>query len=113
MRDISNFGNNLRDEIIEYRLEHETGYTIKRKFVDEGDETSVCFSLYSKSGDFLSDSEPVPFDPAGQRVIDDVKLIKRSDEGYYAEYEIKVTFKGSRDPIYCPVDDILTTLRKQ
>ena len=113
MRDISNFGNNLRDEIIEYRLEHETGYSIKRKFVDEGDETSVCFSLYSKSGDVLSDSEPVPFDPAGQRVIDDVKLIKRSDKGRDAEYEIKVTFKGSRDPIYCPVDDILTTLRKQ
>lgn len=51
MRDISNFGNNLRDEIIEYRLEHEAGYSIKRKFVDDGDETSVCFSLYSKSGD--------------------------------------------------------------
>ena len=51
MRDISNFGNNLRDEIIEYRLEHETGYTIKPKFVDEGDKTSVCFSLYSRSGD--------------------------------------------------------------
>lgn len=113
MRDISNFGNNLRDEIIEYRLEHEAGYSIKRKFVDEGDETSVCFSLYSKSGDWLSDSESVPFDPAGQRVIDDVKLIKRSDEGRDAEYEIKVTFKGSRDPIYCQVDDILTTLRKQ
>ena len=113
MRDISNFGNNLRDEIIEYRLEHEAGYSIKRKFVDEGDETSVCFSLYSKSGDLLSDSESVPFDPAGQRVIDDVKLIKRSDEGRNAEYEIKVTFKGSRDPIYCPIDDILTALRKQ
>lgn len=113
MRDISNFGNNLRDEIIEYRLEHEAGYSIKRKFVDEGDETSVCFSLYSKSGDLLSDSESVPFDPAGQRVIDDVKLIKGSDEGRDAEYEIKVTFKGSRDPIYCQVDDILTTLRKQ
>lgn len=111
MRDISNFGNNLRDEIIEYRLEHEAGYTIKRKFVDEGDETSVCFSLYSKSGDLLSDSESVPFDPAGQRVIDDVKLIKGSDEGRDAEYEIKVTFKGSRDPIYCQVDDILNTLR--
>ena len=113
MRDISNFGNNLRDEIIEYRLEHETGYSIKRKFVDEGDETSVCFSLYSKSGDLLSDSESVPFDPAGQRVIDDVKLIRGSDEGRDAEYEIKVTFKGSRDPIYCPIDDILNTLRKQ
>ena len=114
MRDISNFGNNLRDEIIEYRLEHETGYTIKPKFVDEGDKTSVCFSLYSRSGDLLSNSEPpVPFDPAGQRVIDDVKLIKGSDEGRDAEYEIKVTFKGSRDPIYCQVDDILTTLRKQ
>lgn len=113
MRDISNFGNNLRDEIIEYRLEHETGYTIKPSFVDEGDKTSVRFSLYSKSGDLLSDSEPpVPFDPAGQRVIDDVKLIKGSEEGRDAEYEIKVTFKGSRDPIYCPVDDILTTLRK-
>lgn len=114
MRDISNFGNNLRDEIIEYRLEHETGYTIKPNFVDEGDKTSVRFSLYSKSGDLLSDSEPpVPFDPAGQRVIDDVKLIKGSEEkGRDAEYEIKVTFKGSRDPIYCPVDDILTTLRK-
>ena len=24
-----------------------------------------------------------------------------------------MTFKGSRDPIYCPVDDILNTLRKQ
>ena len=112
MRDISNFGNNLRDEIIEYRLEHETGYTIKRKFVDEGDETSVCFSLYSKNGDLLSDSESFPFDPAGQRVIDDVKLIKGSSEGHDAEYEIKVTFKGSRNPIYCSVDDILTTLRK-
>ena len=113
MRDISNFGNNLRDEIIEYRLEHEAGYSIKRKFVDEGDETSVCFSLYSRSGDLLSESESVPFDPAGQRVIDDVKLIRGSDEGRDAEYEIKVTFKGSRDPIYCPVDDILTTLRKE
>ena len=114
MRDISNFGNNLRDEIIEYRLEHETGYTIKPKFVDKDNKTYVCFSLYSKSGDLLSDSEPpVLFDPAGQRVIDDVKLIKRSDEGRDAEYEIKVTFKGSRDPIYCPVDDILTTLRKE
>ena len=113
MRDISNFGNNLRDEIIEYRLEHETGYVIKPKFVDKDDKTYVCFSLYSKSGDLLSDSEPpVLFDPAGQRVIDDVKLIKGSDEGRDAEYEIKVTFKGSRDPIYCQVDDILTTNKK-
>lgn len=114
MRDISNFGNNLRDEIIEYRLEHETGYTIKPKFVDEGDKTSVCFSLYSRSGDLLSDSEPsISFDPAGQRVVDDVKLISRSSEGYTPEYEIKVSFRGGKDPIYCPVDNILTTLRKQ
>ena len=112
MRDISNFGNNLRDEIIEYRLEHETGYTIKPKFVDEGNETSVCFSLYSKSGDKLSDSDPVSFDPAGQRVVDDVKLISGSSEGRAPEYEIKVSFRGGKDPIYCPVDDILTTLRK-
>ena len=114
MRDISNFGNNLRDEIIEYRLEHEAGYSIKRKFVDEGDETSVCFSLYSKSGDLLSDSEPpVLFDPAGQRVVDDVKLIKGSSEDRTPEHEIKVVFRGGKDPIYCPVDDILTTLRKE
>ena len=114
MRDISNFGNNLRDEIIEYRLEHETGYTIKPKFVDEGDKTSVCFSLYSKSGDLLSDSEPpISFDPAGQRVVDDVKLISGSSEGRTPEYEIKVVFRGGKDPIYCPVDDILTTLRKE
>ena len=113
MRDISNFGNNLRDEIIEYRLEHETGYSIKRNFVDKGDETSVFFSLYSKSGDKLSDSDPFPFDPAGQRVIDDVKLISGSSEGHDAEYEIKVTFKGSRDPIYCSIDNILATLRKE
>ena len=114
MRDISNFGNNLRDEIIEYRLEHETGYTIKPKFVDEGDKTFVRFSLYSKSGDLLSDSEPpVLFDPAGQRVVDDVKLIRGSSEGRTPEYEIKVSFRGGKDPIYCPVDDILATLRKQ
>ena len=114
MRDISNFGNNLRDEIIEYRLEHETGYTIKPKFVDEGDKTSVCFSLYSKSGDWLSDSKPsVSFDPAGQRVVDDVKLIRGSSKDHTPEYEIKVVFRGGKDPIYCPVDDILTTLRKQ
>ena len=114
MRDISNFGNNLRDEIIEYRLEHETGYTIKPKFVDEGDKTSVRFSLYSRSGDLLSDSEPsISFDPAGQRVVDDVKLIRGSSEGHTPEYEIKVLFRGGKDPIYCPVDDILTTLRKQ
>ena len=114
MRDISNFGNNLRDEIIEYRLEHETGYTIKPKFVDKDDKTYVCFSLYSKSGDLLSDSEPpVLFDPAGQRVVDDVKLIRGSSKDHTPEYEIKVVFRGGKDPIYCPVDDILTTLRKE
>ena len=114
MRDISNFGNNLRDEIIEYRLEHETGYTIKPKFVDKDDKTYVRFSLYSKSGDLLSDSEPpVLFDPAGQRVVDDVKLIRGSSKDHTPEYEIKVVFRGGKDPIYCPVDDILTTLRKE
>ncbi len=113
MKDISNFGNNLRDEIIEYRLEHETGYTLEIKFVDIDNKTNAQIYLYSKTGEFLSKTDPFPFDPAGQRVIDDVKLIKGSDEDHDAEYEIKVTFRGSRDPIYCPVDDILTTLRKE
>lgn len=113
MRDMSNFGNNLRDEILEYRLEHETGYVIKLRFVDEGDETTARFSLYSRSGEFLSETDAFPFDPAGQRVIDDIKLIKGSSEGHAAEYEIKVTFKGSRDPIYCPIDDVLIALRKE
>ena len=112
MRDISNFGNNLRDEIIEYRLEHETGYTLEIKFVDIDNKTNAQIYLYSKTGELLSKTDPFPFDPAGQRVIDDVKLIKGSDEDHDAEYEIKVTFRGSRDPIYCSVDDILTTLRK-
>lgn len=113
MRDISNFGNNLRDEIIEYRLEHETGYTIKIKFVDHDDKTTARLCLYSKTGEFLSETDEFPFDPAGQRAIDSVKLIKGSSEGREAEYEIKVLFRGGKDPIYCPVDDILTTLRKE
>lgn len=113
MRDISNFGNNLRDEIIEYRLEHETGHTLEIKFVDHGDKTNAQIYLYSKTGEFLSKTKEFPFDPVGQRVVDDVKLISRSSEGYDAEYEIKVSFRGGKDPIYCPVDDILTTLRKQ
>ena len=113
MRDISNFGNNLRDEIIEYRLEHETGYTLKIKFVDSDDKTTARLCLYSKTGEFLSETDEFPFDPAGQRVIDSVKLIKGSSEGRTPEYEIKVSFRGGKDPIYCPVDDILTTLRKE
>ena len=113
MRDISNFGNNLRDEIIEYRLEHETGYTIKIKFVDNDDKTTARLCLYSKTGEFLSETDEFPFDPAGQRVIDSVKLIKGSSEGHEAEYEIKMLFRGGKDPIYCPVDDILATLRKE
>ena len=36
-----------------------------------------------------------------------------SSEGRAPEYEIKVSFRGGKDPIYCPVDNILTTLRKQ
>lgn len=113
MRDISNFGNNLRDEIIEYRLEHETGYTLKIKFVDSGDETTARLCLYSKTGEFLSETDEFPFDPAGQRAIDSIKLIRGSSEGHEAEYEIKVLFRGGKDPVFCPVDDILTTLRKQ
>ncbi len=113
MRDISNFGNNLRDEIIEYRLEHETGHTLKIKFVDYGDETTARLCLYSKTGEFLSETDEFPFDPAGQRVIDSVKLIKGSSEGHEAEYEIKVLFRGGKDPVFCQVDDILTTLRKE
>ena len=113
MRDISNFGNNLRDEIIEYRLEHETGYTLKIKFVDNDDKTTARLCLYSKTGEFLSETDEFPFDPAGQRAIDSVKLIRGSSEGHEAEYEIKVLFRGGKDPVFCPVDDILTTLRKE
>lgn len=113
MRDISNFGNNLRDEIIEYRLEHETGHTLKIKFVDHGDKTNAQIYLYSKTGEFLSKTEEFPFDQTGQRAVDRVELIRGSSEGHEAEYEIKVLFRGGKDPIYCPVDDILTTLRKQ
>ena len=113
MRDISNFGNNLRDEIIEYRLEHETGHTLKIKFVDHGDKTNAQIYLYSKTGEFLSKTEEFPFDQTGQRAVDRVELIKGSSEGHDAEYEIKVLFRGGKDPIYCPVDDILTTLRKE
>lgn len=113
MRDISNFGNNLRDEIIEYRLEHETGHTLKIKFVDIGDKTNAQIYLYSKTGEFLSKTDPFPFDQTGQRAVDRVELIRGSSEGHEAEYEIKVLFRGGKDPIYCPVDDILTTLRKE
>ena len=113
MRDISNFGNNLRDEIIEYRLEHETGHTLEIKFVDHGDKTNAQIYLYSKTGEFLSKTEEFPFDQTGQRAVDRVELIRGSSEGHEAEYEIKVLFRGGKDPIYCPVDDILTTLRKQ
>ena len=113
MRDISNFGNNLRDEIIEYRLEHETGHTLKIKFVDHGDKTNAQIYLYSKTGEFLSKTEEFPFDQTGQRAVDRVELIRGSSEGHEAEYEIKVLFRGGKDPVYCPVDDILTTLRKQ
>lgn len=113
MRDISNFGNNLRDEIIEYRLEHETGHTLKIKFVDHGDKTNAQIYLYSKTGEFLSKTEEFPFDQTGQRAVDRVELIRGSSEGREAEYEIKVLFRGGKDPIYCPVDDILTTLRKE
>ena len=113
MRDISNFGNNLRDEIIEYRLEHETGHTLKIKFVDHGDKTNAQIYLYSKTGEFLSKTEEFPFDQTGQRAVDRVELIRGSSEGHEAEYEIKVLFRGGKDPIYCPVDDILTTLRKE
>ena len=58
MRDISNFGNNLRDEIIEYRLEHETGYTITIDLDSSGeDESSVITSkIYNTSGEELSES---------------------------------------------------------
>ena len=58
MRDISNFGNNLRDEIIEYRLEHETGYTITIDLDNSGeDESSVITSkIYNTSGEELSES---------------------------------------------------------
>lgn len=112
MRDISNFGNNLRDEIIEYRLEHETGHTLKIKFVDIGDKTNAQIYLYSKTGEFLSKTDPFPFDQTGQRAVDRVELIRGSSEGHEAEYEIKVLFRGGKDPVYCPVDDILTTLRK-
>ena len=113
MRDISNFGNNLRDEIIEYRLEHETGHTLKIKFVDIGDKTNAQIYLYSKTGEFLSKTDPFPFDQTGQRAVDRVELIRGSSEGHEAEYEIKVLFRGGKDPIYCPVDDILATLRKE
>ena len=113
MRDISNFGNNLRDEIIEYRLEHETGHTLKIKFVDIGDKTNAQIYLYSKTGEFLSKTDPFPFDQTGQRAVDRVELIRGSSEGHEAEYEIKVLFRGGKDPVYCPVDDILTTLRKE
>lgn len=113
MRDISNFGNNLRDEIIEYRLEHETGHTLKIKFVDHGDKTNAQIYLYSKTGEFLSKTEEFPFDQTGQRAVDRVELIRGSSEGHEAEYEIKVLFRGGKDPVYCPVDDILTTLRKE
>lgn len=113
MRDISNFGNNLRDEIIEYRLEHETGYTLKIKFVDIDDKTNAQIYLYSKTGEFLSKTEPFPFDQTGQRAVDRVELIRGSSEGHEAEYEIKVLFRGGKDPVYCPVDDILATLRKE
>lgn len=113
MRDISNFGNNLRDEIIEYRLEHETGHTLKIKFVDHGDKTNAQIYLYSKTGEFLSKTEEFPFDQTGQRAVDRVELIRGSSEGHEAEYEIKVLFRGGKDPVYCPVDDILATLRKE
>lgn len=113
MRDISNFGNNLRDEIIEYRLEHETGHTLEIKFVDHGDKTNAQIYLYSKTGEFLSKTEEFPFDQTGQRAVDRVELIRGSSEGHEAEYEIKVLFRGGKDPVYCPVDDILTTLRKE
>lgn len=113
MRDISNFGNNLRDEIIEYRLEHETGHTLEIKFVDHGDKTNAQIYLYSKTGEFLSKTEEFPFDQTGQRAVDRVELIRGSSEGHDAEYEIKVLFRGGKDPVYCPVDDILTTLRKE
>lgn len=113
MRDISNFGNNLRDEIIEYRLEHETGHTLKIKFVDHDDKTTARLCLYSKTGEFLSETDEFPFDPAGQRAIDSIKLIRGSSEGHKAEYEIKVLFRGGKDPVFCPVDDILATLRKE
>ena len=57
MRDISNFGNNLRDEIIEYRLEHETGYTITIDLDNSReDESSVITSkIYNTSGEELSE----------------------------------------------------------
>lgn len=113
MRDISNFGNNLRDEIIEYRLEHETGHTLKIKFIDHGDKTNAQIYLYSKTGEFLSKTEEFPFDQTGQRAVDRVELIRGSSEGHEAEYEIKVLFRGGKDPVYCPVDDILATLRKE
>ena len=113
MRDISNFGNNLRDEIIEYRLEHETGHTLEIKFVDHGDKTNAQIYLYSKTGEFLSKTEEFPFDQTGQRAVDRVELIRGSSEGHEAEYEIKVLFRGGKDTIYCPVDDILATLRKE
>lgn len=113
MRDISNFGNNLRDEIIEYRLEHETGHTLKIKFVDHGDKTNAQIYLYSKTGEFLSKTKEFPFDQTGQRAVDRVELIRGSSEGHEAEYEIKVLFRGGKDPVYCPVDDILATLRKE
>lgn len=113
MRDISNFGNNLRDEIIEYRLEHETGHTLKIKFVDHGDKTKAQIYLYSKTGEFLSKTEEFPFDQTGQRAVDRVELIRGSSEGHEAEYEIKVLFRGGKDPVYCPVDNILATLRKE
>ena len=113
MRDISNFGNNLRDEIIEYRLEHETGHTLEIKFVDHGDKTNAQIYLYSKTGEFLSKTKEFPFDQTGQRAVDRVELIRGSSEGHESEYEIKVLFRGGKDPIYCPVDDILTTLRKE
>ena len=73
MRDISNFGNNLRDEIIEYRLEHETGYTLEIKFVDHGDKTNAQIYLYSKTGEFLSKTDPFPFDQTGQSAVDRVE----------------------------------------
>ena len=57
MRDISNFGNNLRDEIIEYRLEDQTGYTITIDLDNSReDESSVITSkIYNTSGEELSE----------------------------------------------------------
>lgn len=113
-----NFGNNLRDDILDYKIDNEVASGLK--IVQSEDRTSIEIELLNKRGKSIPGSakQYIVVDPAGNRVVEAIDIVDVEDpETHVTRKALRITFKGSIDGtpegkyIYCyDINELYTKL---